>query len=272
MNDKPRILFVDDEENVLRAIRRHFLDEDYEIITANSGRAGLVIMRQAPADVIVSDFRMPEMSGGEFLSQVADQWPETVRMVLSGYADISAVISAINDGGIYRFISKPWQENELKEAVSDALVQHRSMVQLRNLADQALSVNETLLEDERRESARIHQRNVDLEQQVQFLELYREAFLASACPAAIVRLDEPRVTLNNGFRDLIISETEDLSLDDFARVAPHLVDDAQRVHNRLAPGQIEYRIALDSQPWSASFASLGYNEAFRALLIVLRRP
>jgi len=122
MAEQVRILCVDDEQNVLRALTRLFLDDPYEILTAPSGAEGLLILdRYGAVPVVISDHRMPGMSGVEFLTEVRNRWPDTVRIVLSGYADTGAVVSAINEGQIYRFVAKPWNEDELRVTVVNAL-------------------------------------------------------------------------------------------------------------------------------------------------------
>ena len=108
------ILCVDDEENILSALERVFLEEDnYEIITANSGKEGLKILEERPVDLIMSDQRMPEMSGTEFLKKSRVLYPDTIRIVLSGFSDFDTVTKAINEGEIYRLIQKPWEDSEL---------------------------------------------------------------------------------------------------------------------------------------------------------------
>jgi two-component system NtrC family sensor kinase len=184
----PSILFVDDEEFVLTALQRHFLDEDYTILTANSGREALAILENQPVQVVVSDFRMPEMNGGELLRQVSHQWPETVRIVLSGYADISAVISAINDGAIYKFVTKPWQEHELKAAIVEALEKQRSLVQMRKLAEQALAEASQLLDTDKVLADEDMDSKIALmDQENRKLRLYRGVF--HAIPLAILFFD-----------------------------------------------------------------------------------
>ncbi len=122
MDEQVKILCVDDERNVLRALERLFLDEDYHLLTALSGQEALEILEsQSPIQVVMSDYRMPGMNGVDFLSQVCERWPETVRMVLSGYADTGSVVSAINEGQIYRFIAKPWNDDELKVTLANAV-------------------------------------------------------------------------------------------------------------------------------------------------------
>src|SRR5208282_108119 len=94
MSEQIRILFVDDERNVLRSLERTFLDEDYEILTASSGAEGLSVLKSvSQVQVVISDYRMPEMTGVEFLREVCKGWPDTVRIVLSGYADTASIVS-----------------------------------------------------------------------------------------------------------------------------------------------------------------------------------
>ena len=125
MDERIRILCVDDEENILTAIKRSFLENDYEILNATSGPEGLEILRRVtPIQVVVSDFRMPGMNGVDFLKEVCKYWPETVRIVISGHADTAAIISAINEGQIFKFIPKPWNDDHMKAAISDAMKQY----------------------------------------------------------------------------------------------------------------------------------------------------
>jgi two-component system NtrC family sensor kinase len=122
MHSKPRILLVDDEQSVLNALQRFFRRSGYDVTTCTSGREGLAILEDSePFHLVISDYRMPEMSGVEFLSAVRVRWVDTVRMVLSGFADTSAIISATNEGNIYKFISKPWDEAFLLQSVQEAL-------------------------------------------------------------------------------------------------------------------------------------------------------
>ncbi|MDO3377419.1 response regulator [Geoalkalibacter halelectricus] len=126
-----KILCVDDEKNVLRALQRVFLDEDYEMLAALSGPEGLEILeREENIQVVISDYRMPEMTGVEFLQEVCRRRPDTVRIVLSGYADTAAVVDAINEGQIYKFIPKPWNDDELRVTIDNAL--ERFFLQARN--------------------------------------------------------------------------------------------------------------------------------------------
>lgn len=144
MDERVRILCVDDERNVLRALERVFMDDDYEILTAGSGEEGLALLEEAEVQVILSDYRMPIMSGVEFLREVYRRWPDTVRIVLSGYADTVAVVSAINEGHIYKFVAKPWSDDELRATVEDALERYFLKKRNRELVAELRVKNEEL--------------------------------------------------------------------------------------------------------------------------------
>ncbi len=122
MDEQVRILCVDDEENVLRSLKRLFLDSEYDIIFATSANEGLEILKKTgPVQIVMSDYRMPKMNGVDFLKEVYKRWPDTIRIVLSGYADTVSIVEAINEGRIYKFIPKPWNDDELKVTISNAL-------------------------------------------------------------------------------------------------------------------------------------------------------
>lgn len=117
-----RVLFVDDEENIVRSLRRLFIEEEFEVLTATSGEEGLEIINgHDDIGVIMSDQRMPGLSGVEFLEQARKLAPEAVRIVLTGYADIEAAMGAINRGGAYRYLSKPWVDEDLVQNIREAV-------------------------------------------------------------------------------------------------------------------------------------------------------
>ena len=119
---KPKtILFVDDEDGILNSLVRMFRNEKYRILTANSGQKGLELLSKNDIDLVVSDQRMPNMTGVEFLRQVSEQYPMTSRIIMSGYVDIDAVIGAVNQGNICRFLTKPWDKNIFKKNINDCL-------------------------------------------------------------------------------------------------------------------------------------------------------
>lgn len=116
---KAKVLFVDDEERVVKLLRMMFRGE-YEVYTATSGQEALDIMEKTPMDVIVSDQRMPGMLGTELLAQVCMRFPATMRILLTGYSDLAAIVGSVNEGEVFRFINKPWNQDEIKAIVAEA--------------------------------------------------------------------------------------------------------------------------------------------------------
>ena len=115
------ILVVDDEPNIVSALRRMLRANGYQVQTAPSGRDALALLDERAVDLIISDMRMPEMDGAEFLRRSRERVPDAVRILLTGYADIGSTIAAVNDGEIFRYVSKPWNDEALLRTLRDAL-------------------------------------------------------------------------------------------------------------------------------------------------------
>ncbi|HWS16170.1 MAG TPA: ATPase, T2SS/T4P/T4SS family [Candidatus Methylomirabilis sp.] len=129
------LLFVDDEESVLHALRRIFLEENYEILTALTAEDALRILEGGTVHLVVTDHRMPGMTGAQFLREVKKQWPETIRIMLTGYADVQSILGAVNEGAVYKFITKPWNDEDLRLSVSLALQQYVLLQENRRLRE-----------------------------------------------------------------------------------------------------------------------------------------
>jgi len=124
------LLLVDDEENILHSLKRLLRKEPYQILCCGSAIEALELLALHQVQVIISDQRMPEMNGTEFLSRVKEMYPETIRLVLSGYTDLRSVTDAINHGAIYKYLTKPWQDEELKAEISAAFRRYREQQHL----------------------------------------------------------------------------------------------------------------------------------------------
>ncbi len=120
MDMRPCILFVDDEERVVNQLRIIFR-QDYEVHTATSGAAALQILQSTQIDVVVSDQRMPGMTGIEFLDQVRRLQPSAMRLLLTGYSDLAAIVGSVNEGEVFRFINKPWDHAEIQAIIASAV-------------------------------------------------------------------------------------------------------------------------------------------------------
>jgi len=167
----PIILFVDDEPNILKTLRRLFMDEDYDVQTTGSGQEALDLLEAGlRPTVIVSDQRMPEMGGAEFLAKASQLVPDSMRIVLTGYADINAAIMAINQGGIYRYIMKPWDDEELKRTVAAAINHANLVAENRALSQELAEKNQRLAEINQQLEVMVKARTQDLRQKVRELE------------------------------------------------------------------------------------------------------
>lgn len=123
----PHVLLVDDEPAIRNSLIRVLADEDYRISTASNGIQALAILKAQEVDLIISDEKMPYMTGANFLREVRKQYPATVRIVLTGQPSIESMIAAINEGEIFRFLLKPWNDAELLEAVRLGLAQRAAL-------------------------------------------------------------------------------------------------------------------------------------------------
>ncbi len=119
------LLLVDDETNVLKSLKRLLIDLDCKVITAETGSEALEKFENREIQLVISDYRMPEMDGVEFLNKVKEISPDTVRIILSGYADAGAMMEAINQGQVYKFIPKPWDDQFLITTIKDSFERYR---------------------------------------------------------------------------------------------------------------------------------------------------
>lgn len=138
------LLLVDDEENILSSLRRLLRRDGYTILTATGGQAALELLAAHPVDVIISDQRMPGMTGVEFLRKAKDMDPDSVRLMLSGYSDLQSVTDAINEGAIYKFLSKPWDDALLRANIEEAFRRKLLADENRRLAHDLKEANEAL--------------------------------------------------------------------------------------------------------------------------------
>src|SRR4051794_16729534 len=139
------ILIVDDEPDVVQSVK-DLLRLDYKVLGVTSADEAVQLMRDNEVDVIMTDQRMPDMTGVELLEKIKVPYPEATRLLFTGYADIRAVIEAINQGNVYRYITKPWDPDELQTIIREACERHDLIVQRRILMDELEKTNRELRE------------------------------------------------------------------------------------------------------------------------------
>ena len=120
------ILLVDDEISITKALKRLFRKDGYKILIASSGKEGLETLKNAagPVSLIISDQQMPEMDGAQFLEKAKDIFPDAIRFLLTGYSDMDAIIDAVNKGEIHRYLTKPWNDDDLLLQIRQSLKQY----------------------------------------------------------------------------------------------------------------------------------------------------
>lgn len=167
---KATLLCVDDEQNILAALKRLFRPQGYKVLVADGGEAGLNLLAQESVDLIISDMRMPGMNGAEFLEHAAQRWPDTVRILLTGYADLQSTVAAVNQGKIYRYVSKPWEDSDIRLAVQHGLERKFLERDRQRLQELTRQQNEELKQLNANLEYKVAQRTEELRQAMTSLE------------------------------------------------------------------------------------------------------
>jgi len=168
------LLLVDDEENITSALVRLLRRDGYNILRANGGEAGLALLAQNEVGVIISDQRMPGMSGVEFLSKVREQYPDTVRIVLSGYTELNSVTDAINRGAVYKFLTKPWEDDLLRANVEEAFQRYEMRMENARLARELEDANEELTRINHELEQRVEEKTREVLRNLNILQVSQE--------------------------------------------------------------------------------------------------
>jgi len=213
---RPRILVVDDEEAILETMTFTF-EDDYEVHTSSDARRALELLdEQPPVAVVLTDQRMPNMSGVEFLKEVWKRHPATVRMILTGFADMDAIIEAINDGHVYAYITKPWEPDHLKQVMKQAVNHHELTVE-----------NERLLTD-------LKHANVYLEAVMDQLDTGALAMDVGGVIQASNRPVRDYLALEGELRGVPLKKVLDgHGLHDLGSTVDRLADDAEQTYDEV---------------------------------------
>jgi len=172
----PPILYVDDEQDNLTVFNSAFR-RDYEVHLATSGAEGLEILKKNEIHLIITDQRMPEMTGIQFLEKIIPEYPDCIRMILTGFSDIEAIIQAINTGRVYRYITKPWSKEELKINIDKALETYHLREQNRKLIEDLKEANQTLEQKVIDRTQKIEAQNKEITCSIQYASRIQNALL-----------------------------------------------------------------------------------------------
>jgi EAL domain-containing protein (putative c-di-GMP-specific phosphodiesterase class I)/FixJ family two-component response regulator len=218
---KQTLLLVDDEQNILGALRRLLRGGDFQILTANSGQAGLDMLAQNPVDVIVSDQRMPGMTGVEFLGIAKDLYPDTVRIVLSGYTELQSVTEAVNQGAIYKFLTKPWDDEQLRGHIEEAFRRKEMADENHRLDLEARTANQELAAANRQLEELLSLKQQQIIRDEVSLDIVREAL--QQIPLAVIGVDDgDMVVFANDAAQELFEQTVSILGSDVGQLIPDL--------------------------------------------------
>lgn len=251
------LLLVDDEVNILSALKRLLRPDGYEIHTAHSGEQGLELLAQLPVDVIISDQRMPGLSGADFLRQARILRPDTIRIMLSGYTELQSVTEAVNEGAIYKFLTKPWNDDQLRAHLADAF-------HLKEIADdnarlnmEVRNANHELASANRRMEQLLHQMQRQIDRDEISLRIAREVL--QQLPLPVIGMDDDgMIAFVNGAAGRMFQRSGALLGNQACSVLPQLFPDGGALppaghHTEIAGA----RYAVKAYPMGLSSASRG---------------
>ena len=182
------LLLVDDEESILRALTRVFRCDGYTVLTATSGAAGLERLAEHEVGVVISDQRMPEMTGVEFLKRVKEHHPDTLSIVLSGYTELKSVTDAVNQGSVYKFLTKPWDDDLLRQNVEDAFLHYELRGENRRLTTELQRSNTELAALNRELEQRVEEKTRELHLNLHALSITHDVL--EQFPMAVLGIDD----------------------------------------------------------------------------------
>ena len=216
------LLCIDDDSTTLRSLQRLLRGEGYRVLTAGSASEALALLVTEPVQIALVNQRMPDVNGNDLLQQIKEKYPSIIRLVLSGYAEVSAILESINEGEVYRFLSKPWDSNELKGTLRQSF-EHYELQQL----------NEALFHRNQFQNDTLVRLNSELEAVVEnrtyLLRLIQEVVQHIPLPFVALDLSGQIVTANSGFLNQLENKT--VLWSDINDVFP--VDVANQIHGLL---------------------------------------
>ena len=220
------LLLVDDEPNILASLKRLFRRDGYEILVANGGEEGLEILKSHHVDVIISDQRMPVMTGVEFLRRAKSGFPDTIRIVLSGYTELQYITDAINEGSIYKFLTKPWDDDQLRNHILDAFEYKEMSDENRTLGLRIQTANQELASANRQLTEILHKKNKQIDRDEISLDIARETLQNIPIPMMGIDDDGMIAFINSASENLFYGQGTLLggNIDDFlpgfSQIAP----------------------------------------------------
>ena len=282
LNNNYTILVIDDEEYILNSLKRLLRRDGYIILTALNGEEGYKILYENDVQLIITDQRMPGMSGTEFLEKVKNDFPDVIRTILSGYTDVDSITESINKGHVFKFFLKPWNDNNLRLEIKHCIDQYELIKKNRDLNEIVVKKNKDL-EIMNEELKRINdnletmvkKRTKDLEIQNQALELSRAIFEDIPLPVLGISSDGMIVMCN---KKALSITYDNINLDVGRNISEYMPHNAkQLIDNAVTSGNTDtidncpimgknYKILIE--PLSGQFKGKGVTIILINLLLL----
>lgn len=268
------LLLVDDEENIISALVRLLRRDGYRILHANSGEEGLEVLKQNEVGVIISDQRMPGMTGVEFLGKVKTLYPDTVRVVLSGYTELNSVTDAINRGAVYKFLTKPWDDDLLRANVEEAFQRYEMKMENARLTCELQLANDELRLINYELEQRVEEKTREVMRNLNILKVSQEVL--ERLPVAVIGIGDDGViaVANHNARHLLAPEGPSSMLGELASdvIPPELLACASdKVKTQLEQAGI-YRLADGRQVrcWCSPMGEISTSKG--VVLVLVSEP
>lgn len=255
------LLLVDDEPNILSALKRLVRQDGYKILLANSGLEALEILKEHKVDVIISDQRMPVMTGVEFFRQAKVKYPDTIRIVLSGYTELQSITDAINEGSIYKFLTKPWDDGQLRDQISDAFRQKEMSDENRQLSLRIQTANLELATVNRHLAEVVQLKEKQIYRDETSLDIAREAL--QHIPIPMLGIDDDGMIAFANFA------TEELLFENVPILGTHIEEILPGFNSILAGKEEGINFSLDIVDFNylANWRTMGERSKSRGKLI-----
>jgi response regulator RpfG family c-di-GMP phosphodiesterase len=258
------VLCVDDEQSIINSIKRLVRKEEYRLLTAGNGQDGLKLLADNDVQIVISDQRMPGMNGTEFLKEVKALYPDVLRIILTGYTEVDSITEAINEGNIYKFFLKPWNDHNLKLEIRQALEQYDLIQANKQLHEKIVAKNNELKQINENLETAVKDRTQTLEVQNQALQLSQAVLEELSLPILGVSREMIIVLANKAAKALKLADHpvnigDSLDVyfqeDMLDRVAEHFADD---VHMQFeCEGRNAKRFKMELIPLTGRFRGKG---------------
>lgn len=257
------LLLVDDEPNILSALKRLLRRDEYRILTADSGHEGLEILEKNRVDVIMSDQRMPIMTGVDFLRNAKKKYPDTVRIILSGYTELQYITDAINEGAIYKFLTKPWDDEQIRANIREAFHYKEMEDENRRLTLQVQTTNQELVSANKLLAEMLEQKQKQISRDELSLSIIREVLQYVPLPIIAVDDEDMVVFINNSAEKIIPPSRLELGCQ-----IEYMIPDAGPGIREFSEG-LWFPVQIHGQLYNAQWKNLGAKHKSTGKIVML---